>query len=34
MWWPQNGVQKTVLWQAKAIKNQAGFVADPYKEVR
>ncbi len=33
MWWPQDGVQKTVLWQAKAIKNQAGFVADPYLEV-
>jgi|SRR5579863_4275928 len=33
MWWPQNGVQKTVIWQAEAIKNQAGFVANPYKEV-
>ena len=33
MWWPQNGVQRTVLWQADAIKNQAGFVAKPYEEV-
>ena len=33
MWWPQQKVSKAVVWQAKAIPNQAGFVPNEYQEI-
>ncbi len=33
MWWPQAGVNRTVVWQAEPMPIEAGFVAAPYEEV-
>jgi D-arabinono-1,4-lactone oxidase len=33
MWWPQENVTKMVVWQAKQIPVEPGFVAKPYHEV-
>ena len=33
MWWPQAGVNRTVIWQAEPMPITANFVPNPYKEV-
>jgi hypothetical protein len=33
IWWPQENVQKMVVWQAKQIPAEQGFVPNPYEEV-
>lgn len=33
MWWPQSGVNRTVIWQAEPMPVSAGFVPNPYKEI-
>lgn len=33
IWWPQENVQKMVIWEASQIPTSSGFVPNPYQEV-
>lgn len=33
MWWPQSGVNKMVIWQAKPVASEPDFKPNPYQEV-